>query len=96
MLRIEELLLDSGNQRLAVKELGGTGRTHNWTLSAEIVRQSSVPVYLAGGLTPENIPEAVSVVRPFWVDLCSGVRINGHLDQKRLSRFMAALAVATA
>jgi phosphoribosylanthranilate isomerase len=90
----DALLLDSGNQRLPVKELGGTGRTHDWTLSAEIVRKSKVPVFLAGGLNPGNVSEAIRAVRPFAVDLCSGVRTDGKLDERKLGQFMNAVAAA--
>lgn len=91
----DALLLDSGNQFLPVKELGGTGRTHDRTLSAEIVRKSSVPVFLAGGLNAENVGEAIRAVRPFAVDLCSGVRTDGALDERKLARFMAAIAAVS-
>jgi len=87
----DALLLDSGNQSLAVKELGGTGRTHDWELSARIVASVKVPVFLAGGLKPENAAEAVAAVRPFGLDLCSGVRTDGSLDPDKLSRFFAAV-----
>lgn len=87
----DALLLDSGNPNLAVKELGGTGRTHDWELSAAICRAVSVPVFLAGGLHADNLIAAVQQVRPFGVDLCSGVRTDGHLDLKKLARFVAAL-----
>lgn len=89
---VDALLLDSGNPNLAVKELGGTGRTHNWKLSREIVEQSKVPVFLAGGLNPENVKEAVDTVKPFGVDICSGVRTNGNLDAHKLEMFFKALA----
>jgi phosphoribosylanthranilate isomerase len=88
----DALLLDSGNQRLPVKELGGTGRTHDWTLSAEIVRKSKVPIFLAGGLNPDNVSTAIRAVRPFAVDLCSGVRTSGKLDERKLDQFMNAVA----
>jgi phosphoribosylanthranilate isomerase len=88
------LLLDSGNQALPVKELGGTGRTHDWALSAEIVKRSRIPAFLAGGLNAENVREAVLAVRPFGVDLCTGVRTEGALDERKLARFMAAVAAA--
>lgn len=84
---VDALLLDSGNQSLAVKELGGTGRTHDWRVSRRIVEASPVPVFLAGGLKPENVAEAVSIVRPFGLDVCSGVRTGGRLDAEKLSRF---------
>lgn len=83
----DAILLDSGNQRLAVKLLGGTGRTHDWTLSRRIVEQSSKPVFLAGGLKPENVHEAIERVGPFGLDVCSGVRSDGRLDERKLSAF---------
>lgn len=85
---VDAILLDSGNQKLAVKELGGTGRTHNWQLSREIVDSVKVPVYLAGGLNASNVSEAITTVRPFGIDLCSGVRTNGCLDESKLAEFM--------
>lgn len=87
----DALLLDSGNPTLAVKELGGTGRVHNWQVSHQIVKQSSVPVFLAGGLNPENVRQAIEVVQPFGLDICSGVRSNGNLDKRKLEAFMTAL-----
>ncbi len=83
------LLLDSGNPQAMIKELGGTGRVHNWNISAQIVQSVSVPVFLAGGLHSRNISEAIRAVRPFGVDVCSGVRSNGHIDQKKLAQFIA-------
>ena len=91
---VDALLLDSGNPRLAVKELGGTGRVHDWALSRAIVDRSPVPVFLAGGLRAENVADAVRQVRPFGVDVCSGVRTDGRLDPARLSALVAALAGA--
>lgn len=88
---VDVILLDSGNPNAATKELGGTGRTHNWDISAEIVSQTNLPVYLAGGLNPDNVAEAVSRVKPFAVDICSGLRVNGLLDSAKLSRFVDAL-----
>lgn len=84
---VDAILLDSGNQSLPVKELGGTGRTHDWTISRKIVESVNVPVYLAGGLKAENVAEAIRQVQPFGVDLCSGVRTNGKLDEGKLTRF---------
>lgn len=84
---VDAILLDSGNQSLAVKELGGTGRTHDWTLSRRIRESVSVPIFLAGGLKPANIAEAISRVEPFGVDVCSGVRTNGKLDEVKLAEF---------
>ncbi len=84
----DALLLDSGNPNLTVKELGGTGRVHNWQLSRAIVDQSSVPVFLAGGLNPANVRTAIGQVQPFGLDICSGVRTNGQLDADKLRAFM--------
>ena len=91
---VDALLLDSGNQSLPVKELGGTGRTHDWGLSTEIVRASPIPVFLAGGLRSENVSDAIVSVKPFGVDLCTGVRTAGMLDEKKLQAFMGAVASA--
>ncbi|MFN3652737.1 MAG: phosphoribosylanthranilate isomerase [Armatimonadota bacterium] len=90
----DALLLDSGRPDLPVKELGGTGRVHDWTVSRRIVETARVPVYLAGGLTPENAAEAVRAARPFGLDVCSGVRLNGSLDEKRLAAFIRAAKCA--
>ncbi|MBS1788112.1 MAG: phosphoribosylanthranilate isomerase [Acidobacteria bacterium] len=91
---VDAILLDSGNQKLAVKELGGTGRTHDWRLSRKIREAVSVPVFLAGGLKPENVVDAIQAVEPFGLDLCSGVRTNGKLDEEKLGRFFEQLAMA--
>jgi phosphoribosylanthranilate isomerase len=86
------LLLDSGNPGAAVPELGGTGRTHDWDLSAALVTAvAPCPVFLAGGLRPENVVHAVHTVRPAGVDVCSGVRTGGRLDPVKLEAFAAAL-----
>jgi phosphoribosylanthranilate isomerase len=87
----DALLLDSGNPALSVKILGGTGKVHDWSLSKQIVEQVKIPVFLAGGLNPDNVKEAVDIVHPFGVDICSGIRTNGNLDESRLERFSAAL-----
>lgn len=89
---VDALLLDSGNQKLPVKELGGTGRTHDWRLSRRIRDSVPRPVFLAGGLNASNVAEAVRAVSPFGVDLCTGVRIDGRLDSARLWGFFDALA----
>lgn len=86
------LLLDSGRPGAAVAELGGTGRVHDWSVSARIVERSTVPVLLAGGLRPDNVAEAVAAVRPFGVDVCSGLRdADGGLVPQRLKAFSRAL-----
>ena len=92
---VDALLLDSGNPALAVKELGGTGRTHNWELSRQIVTSVDRPVFLAGGLRAENVAAAIRAVQPFGIDVCSGVRTDGALDPTRLAAFMTAVHHAT-
>ena len=87
---VDAILLDSGNPKLAVKELGGTGRRHDWKLSKRIVETCGRPVFLAGGLNSENVREAVESVQPFGLDVCSGVRSSGTLDLKKLDAFFAA------
>lgn len=87
---VDAILLDSGNQSLAVKELGGTGRVHDWTFSRQIREQTSVPLFLAGGLSAANVKQAIEEVGPFGLDLCSGVRTDGKLDRAKLLRFFEA------
>lgn len=84
---VDAILLDSGNQAANIKELGGTGRIHNWDISRKIVEQLPTPVFLAGGLHPGNIKEAIKTVHPFGVDVCSGVRTDNQLDEKKLVQF---------
>ncbi len=93
---VDAILLDSGNQKLGVKELGGTGRTHDWTLSRAIRERIGIPLFLAGGLTPENAGQAIEEVGPFGLDVCSGVRSDGKLDATKLKRFFAAVRNAGA
>ena len=88
---VDTILLDSGNPRLAVKELGGTGRVHDWATSRRIRDSVSVPVLLAGGLNPGNAREAFERVMPAGLDVCSGLRPNGRLDATKLRDFFAAL-----
>ena len=91
---VNAILLDSGNQSLPVKELGGTGRTHDWILSRRIRESVQVPLFLAGGLNASNAADAVRQVGPFGLDVCSGVRTNGELDDAKLKAFFAgALAI---
>lgn len=88
---VDALLLDSGNPDLRIKELGGTGRTHDWSMSRRIRDSVAVPVWLAGGLDAGNAAEAVATVGPHGLDVCSGVRSAGRLDPARLSEFFEAL-----
>lgn len=87
--QVDALLLDSGNPQAAIRELGGTGRAHDWQLSRRIVESVRVPVFLAGGLNPGNVREAMATVRPFGIDVCSGLRSDGRLDETRLAPFAA-------
>lgn len=91
---VHAFLLDSGRPSRAVPELGGTGRIHDWSVSAEFVRRSSRPVFLAGGLNDGNVDEAIRRVRPYGLDLCSALRTGGALDPDKLRRFVDAAAEA--
>ena len=84
---INAILLDSGNPNLKVKELGGTGRVHNWKLSRKIKDSVKVPIFLAGGLNAENVKRAIDEVQPYGIDVCSGVRTVGKLDKQKLEQF---------
>jgi len=88
--QVDAILLDSGNPNLTIKELGGTGRTHNWELSKQIREAIDIPLFLAGGLKASNVREAIETVQPFGLDLCSGVRTNGQLDKQKLIAFFEA------
>ncbi|MDT8418607.1 MAG: phosphoribosylanthranilate isomerase, partial [Lutibacter sp.] len=88
---VDLILLDSGNPNLATKELGGTGRIHNWEISKEIVKKVTIPVFLAGGLTPKNALQAIKQVNPYGLDLCSGVRTDRLLDVDKLAAFFSAI-----
>ncbi len=91
---VDALLLDSGNPSLPVKELGGTGRLHDWQTSRKICQAVPVPVFLAGGLHASNVGQAIHQVRPYGVDICSGVRTNERLDEEKLRAFFEAVQVA--
>jgi len=91
---VDAILLDSGNPSLAVKELGGTGRRHDWAISRAIRERVPVPLYLAGGLRPDNVARAVDEVGPFGLDVCSGVRTDGNLDAGKLAAFIASATSA--
>jgi phosphoribosylanthranilate isomerase len=88
---VDALLLDSGNPKASIKTLGGTGNVHNWDLSREIVKAVDIPVFLAGGLHANNVRQAIRTVRPFAVDICSGVRTEGRLDPNKLEAFIKAV-----
>ena len=89
--KVDAILLDSGQPTLAIKQLGGTGRTHDWEISRRLRDAVDVPVFLAGGLNPDNVGRAIGQVAPFGVDVCSGLRTNGRLDEVKLVQFMTAV-----
>ena len=88
---VDAILLDSGNPNLSTKVLGGTGKTHNWDLSKKIRENISIPTYLAGGINKDNIRKAIEHVQPYGIDLCSSVRTNGQLDERKLEELFKAL-----
>ena len=88
---VDAILLDSGNPKLSIKELGGTGRTHDWTLSRQIRENIKIPLFLASGLNKDNVKQAIESVQPFGLDLCSSVRTNGELDKRKLEDFFTAI-----
>jgi len=79
----DALLLDTRTR----EKLGGTGIPHDWNISAAIVANSAIPVILAGGLTPENVAEAIRKVRPYGVDVHTGVRKDGIRNPERTLAF---------
>jgi len=87
--QVDAILLDSGNPARATKELGGTGRRHDWSLSRKIREQVDVPLFLAGGLNPDNVRQAIHEVGPFALDICTGVRTEGRLDQAKVEQLFA-------
>jgi phosphoribosylanthranilate isomerase len=89
--QVDAILLDSGNPKAAIKTLGGTGNTHNWNISRELIKAVDVPVFLAGGLNSGNVREAIATAQPFGVDICSGVRTNAKLDVQKLEAFISAV-----
>ena len=89
---VHAFLLDSGRPNASVVELGGTGRAHDWSISRRIVQRSAKPVFLAGGLNPANVREAIDTVTPYGLDLCSGVRTDDRLDAAKLRAFMQGVA----
>lgn len=88
---VDAILLDSGNPNLSTKVLGGTGKTHNWDLSKKIRENINIPTYLAGGINKDNIRKAIDHVQPYGIDLCSSVRTNGQLDERKLEELFKAL-----
>jgi phosphoribosylanthranilate isomerase len=88
---VDAILLDSGNPNAAIRTLGGTGNTHNWAISTQIRNAIKKPLYIAGGLNANNVQEAIERIQPFGVDVCSGVRTNEKLDERKLEAFFKAV-----
>ena len=93
---VDAVLLDSGDPNLKVKELGGTGRIHNWEISKIIRQKLDIPIFLAGGINPDNITKAIRFVQPFGIDLCNGIRTNGKLDECKLRNLFQAIETVRA
>jgi phosphoribosylanthranilate isomerase len=93
---VDAILLDSGNPSLSTKELGGTGRAHDWGISRRIRDAVDIPVFLAGGLNPQNVEKAINQVAPFGVDVCSGLRTSGVLDEAKVADLMTAVRASVA
>ena len=91
---VHAFLLDSGSPSAPVPLLGGTGRMHDWSISARFVQKSRKPVFLAGGLSAENVDAAISTVKPFGLDICSNLRSQGKLDRDKLRRYIKAVQTA--
>ena len=89
----DALLVDSADTSEGFLRMGGTGRTTNWTLARDVVDCSGVPVFLAGGITPANVVEAIERVRPHGIDLCSGVEASkGKKDPRKVQALIESLA----
>lgn len=83
------IILDTGSPHGETKVLGGTGKTHDWSISKAIVQEVSCPIFLAGGLNEENVTHGLELVQPFGLDLCTGVRTDNALDEKKLRSFLS-------
>ncbi|MBN1324079.1 MAG: phosphoribosylanthranilate isomerase [Methanotrichaceae archaeon] len=86
----DAILLDT----LKDGRLGGTGEVHDWSRSADLVRELDVPVILAGGLSPSNVAEAIKTVHPYAVDVSSGVETDRLKDPSKVTRFVQAVRLS--
>lgn len=89
---VDALVLDSGDSEPPFRWTNPAGQTHDWELSRHISEAIHLPILLAGGLTPDNVGQAIRAVRPYGVDVCSGVRKDGRLDQRLLVAFLDAVS----
>jgi phosphoribosylanthranilate isomerase len=83
---VDALLVDSTDESGG----GGTGETHDWERARALVDSLETPVILAGGLAPGNVGRAVRTVRPYAVDVASGVERDATVDPERVRSFVAA------
>jgi phosphoribosylanthranilate isomerase len=81
---------DSGDPLGPTQEIGGTGRRNDREISGRIREELEVPVFLAGGLNPANVAQAVAHVGPYRLDVCSGLRVDGSRDAQLLNDFFGA------
>jgi len=86
--RVDALLLDSASRSVPVRWEEQHGRTHDWRISRRIADAVSIPVILSGGLTHLNVADAIRAVRPYGVEVCSGVRTKGQLNTTLLVQFL--------
>ncbi len=87
-----KLLLDTAVTSASGTRFGGTGQVSDWTRCARLVREAPIPVFLSGGISSDNVAEAWTTVRPFGVDLCSGVEATrGRRDPDKTRALMDAL-----
>jgi phosphoribosylanthranilate isomerase len=85
----DALLFDTAEFSNGKARFGGTGKQSDWNLSAQLIQACKVPAFLSGGIRPENVRTAIETVRPYGVDLCSGVEASkGIRDQQKLERLM--------
>ena len=80
-------LMDSFN--LATNQVGGTGLTYDWKKAGELIKKLDKPVFLAGGLNPENVRKAISQANPYGVDVNSGCKLDGVKNVDKVREFVA-------
>jgi phosphoribosylanthranilate isomerase len=89
------LLFDSVDISVDPPRFGGTGKTCDWQVAAELIAESPLPVFFAGGIRPENVKDAIEMMTPYGIDLCSGVEATkGVKDQQKLEQLMEQVGLA--
>jgi phosphoribosylanthranilate isomerase len=89
------LLFDSVDISIDPPRFGGTGKTCDWQVAAELIAESPLPVFFAGGIRPENVKDAIEMMTPYGIDLCSGVEATkGVKDQQKLEQLMEQVGLA--